>query len=126
MPDPRHDLAPIIELPASQPGPATSTGHGVTIPVPGLLLVCAMLVAGFVRYRRRSAPIRAARRLARSADPRRAADALAALLAARTIEPDAAWRNDLERLRFGRPGPDDAALLARLCQQAEAALKRRH
>lgn len=125
MPDPQHDLAPIVELPASQPAPAAATGHGPAFAASGLLLAIALLAVAIVRYRRRGGPVRAVRRLARTADPRRGADELAALLATHAIEPDATWRDDLERLRFGRPAPDDAVQFARLCRQAEAALKRR-
>ena len=123
MPDPQRDLAPIIELPAAPP-PAAH-GHGALLPMLGLLCLIAILAAGLVWFRRRTAPRRAVRQLARSAEPHRAADALAALVAAREIEPGAGWRQELERLRFGRPGPDDAATLARLCTEAESALGRR-
>lgn len=124
MPDPQRDLAPIIELPAAQP-PTAAHDHGPLLPMLGLLCLIALLAAGVVWFRHRTAPIRTIRKLARATEPRRAADALAALVAASAIEPGASWRQELERLRFGRPGADDAATLARLCTEAESASRRR-
>lgn len=123
MPDPQRDLAPIIALPPAQPAPKAA-GHGPELMLLGLLCAGVLLVAAIAWRRHRSAPIRATRRLARSSDPRAAADVLARLLAAHGIAPEPAWRDDLERLRFGRPGPDEAATLARLCHAAEAVLRR--
>lgn len=126
MADPQRDLAPIIE-PQAAPVPAPHADGGTTPAlVLGVIVVGLALVAGFVRYRRRTAPLRQVRRLARATEPRAGADALAGLIAARSPAGlDPAWFGDLERLRFGRPGPDDTAVFARLCQDAERVLTRR-
>jgi hypothetical protein len=112
MPDPHKDLAEIIEpdvLPAAAP-------TDIALP---LLLACTvvlLLLAVWWLWRRRD-PVRALRRLARSAEIEIAAAALARLMETRLV-PDA-WRQELDRLRFARPAPDAAAKLARLCQEAE-------
>jgi len=125
MPDPQRDLAPIIELPAAKP---SQVAHS-HLPVESGLVAAGLLLVGLSAwwYWRRTTPLRKLRRLARtSASPRVGADALAVLMAARpAVILDPAWHRGLERLRFGRSGPDDAEVLARLCREAAAALRRR-
>lgn len=116
MADPQRDLAPIIEPPAFVvPGAADAPPLGSVAATVALVLVLAL---AYVLWWRPRAPLRALRRLPRSADPVAAGDELAALARRHAIAPDAAWHAELDRLRFG-PSPADAStLLARLCRDA--------
>ena len=119
MADPQRDLAPIIEPPpfvAPNAAAAPAFGLIAAIVVLGLVLV----LAGFLWWRHR-APLRALRALPRSTDPVAAADQLAALVRRHGIAADAAWHAELDRLRFGPPLTDAAAILGRLCGEAASA-----
>ncbi len=115
MPDPQRDLAAIIEPPPPAQAPA---GPDLSMPL-ALGVIAALLRAVVYGYWRRQAPRRALRRLARSADPVLGARELARLLPRLPVQPDPDWLARLEALRFGRPSPDAAAILARLCAEAE-------
>jgi len=117
MPDPHKDLAEIIE-PATQA--AAGSGSDYLLP---LALACVVLVLGLAWFWRRRAPLRALRRLARAAEVQAGADALARLLENRAAP--AAWRRELDRLRFARQEPDAAEMLERLCREAEGFLRAR-
>lgn len=121
MPDPQRDIAPIIE-PAAPPAAPVPPDHtlAIALAVGGLLLALAAY-----RYWRRRAPLRALRRVAKTADPVAGADALAALIASRGISPPAFWQEELELLRFGPPVEDADAMLSQLCQGAESLLRGR-
>ncbi|MDH5709002.1 MAG: hypothetical protein OEY75_07775 [Hylemonella sp.] len=113
-------LAPLIEPPLpALPAPSASVFEGAAL-LPGLALALAvaLLVAGWLW--RRSAAQRALRRIARLADPVQAAEALAALAQAGRWQPDAAWQQALERVRFGAPSAAHAATVARLCAELRA------
>ncbi len=117
MPDPRQDLADIVE-PAFAVAPAQSD-FPAALALGALLLAALLIAAGYWRWRR-TAMRRRLRRLADSADIAAAAAELARL---RPGPADAAWQAELARLRFAPPRADAAATLARLCRQAEAGLK---
>ncbi len=119
MPDPQRDIAPIIE-PAAPPLPpaGADTTLAIALGAGGLLLAIWLY-----RLWRRRAPLRALRRLAQASDPIAGANALAALMASQGIAPPAFWQEELELLRFGPPGEDADAILARLCQGAESMLR---
>lgn len=119
MPDPHKELAGIIE-PSAPPSPAAQADFAL----PLVLAFCAVLLALAAWWlRRRGAPLRDLRRLARSRDIPAAAAALARLTEGRAVSE--AWRRELDRLRFARPAPDAAATLARLCQEVEGPLQAR-
>lgn len=122
MADAHTLLAPLIEPPLpALPAPAASVFEGAAL-LPGLALALAvavaLLVAGWLW--RRSAPQRTLRRIARLADPVQAAEALAALAQAGRWQPDAAWQQALERVRFGAPSAVHAATVTRLCAELRA------
>lgn len=121
MPDPQHDIAPIIE-PAAPPMPPAGPDYTMAV---ALGLGCLLLLAMFLWYWRRRAPLRVLRRISRASDPVAGANALAALVASRHITPPAFWQKELELLRFGPLAEDADAVLARLCQGAESFLKMR-
>jgi hypothetical protein len=119
MPDPHQDLAEIIE-PAAPPTAATQADFALPLALAG---AAVLVLLAFWWFWRRRAPLRALRRLARSPDVPAAAAELARLMEARTAP--AAWRLELECLRFARPAPDAAATLARLCREAEHIVRAR-
>jgi hypothetical protein len=123
MPDPHKDLAEII-APAAPPPAAAPADFALPLALAGAAVLLALIL--WWLWRRR-APLRALRRLARSSahlsDIPAAAAELARLTASRAAP--AAWRRDLEQLRFARPAPDAAATLARLCREAEAFVRAR-
>jgi hypothetical protein len=151
MPDPHKDLADIVEPALNTTPPAEMD---LILPL-GLALAGVLLALAIWWSWRRRAPLRTLRRLATAADPQAGAEALYRLMApilepspglgipplSQKGRPDkssasnhapftedatqTAWRQDLERLRFGPPSPDAAATLARLCREAEAWLKPR-
>lgn len=118
MPDPHQDLAEIIE-PAPPPPAAAQADFALPLALAG---AAVLLLLAFWWLRRRRAPLRALRRLARSpagsSDIPAAAAALARLMESHAAP--AAWRLELERLRFARQEPDADSTLARLCREAEA------
>lgn len=121
MPDPQRDIAPIIEPvvpPALPPGPDYTPA--IAVALGGLLLLAALAW----RWRRR-APLRNLRKLAHAPDPVAAANALAALSGRFRVAPPQDWQDELERLRFGPPVEDAAAVLLRLCGRAEFFLRAR-
>jgi hypothetical protein len=121
MPDPQRDIAPIIEPPAPPVPPA---GPDYVLPVVLGVAALLLLVALIWRWRRR-APLRKLRKLACTADPVAGAHALAALVASEQLAPQALWQEELQRLRFGPPREDQAAILAHLCRGAESMLRTR-
>jgi hypothetical protein len=124
MADPQREIAPIIE-PAA---PSVPAGAG-DVPAVGIIaavIVLLLVLAAVALWRwRQQAPLRALRKLPAIASPVAAADALAAIIRRANITLDAHWQADLARLRFGPPFADAPAVLARLCRDAEAALKPR-
>lgn len=118
MPDPHKDLADIIE-PQIAVLAATSSDWQIVAAAVSAGLVIA---AGFYWYWRRNAPLRSLRRLRILSDPQQAADALADMLPHFKPQPEAAWLDQLQRLRFGPPQTDSRAILDALCQQVEALL----
>ncbi len=116
MPDPRQDLADIVE-PALAAAPA-QPDFPAALALGALLLAALLIAAGYWRWRRTETR-RRLRQLAESADIPAAAAELARL---RLRPADDAWQAELDRLRFALPRPDAAATLARLCRQAEAGL----
>lgn len=121
MPDPQHDIAPIIE-PLAPPLPPA--GPDYMLPATAVLCGLLLLVALAWHWRRR-APLRALRRIAQLPDPIAGADELAALVARQGLKPPRAWVEELEMLRFGPPAEYAGNVLARLCQGAEIFLKAR-
>ena len=117
MPDPHKDLAEIIE-PSAPPAAAARVDYA-----PLFLLAVAVVLLVLIAWRfwRRRAPLRALRRLALATDAQAGAAELARLMAGRVAPKP--WRLQLERLRFARPAPDAAAVLARLCREAEGFLR---
>lgn len=118
MPDPHKDLAPLIE---PLPPPIAEAGGAMAWVTAGAVVLPALLIAlALAWWWRRNTSLRTLRRLARSDDPVAAAGELERLMDRHALQADPAWRLELERLRFARPGPEAAATLARLCREAEA------
>jgi hypothetical protein len=121
MPDPQKDLAPIIQ-PAA---PHVQAEHnGSAIPIVAMLLALTLLVWGLWLWRR-AAPRRTLRRLRTVGNTTEAVRRLAAWARAQSRPLPDAWQQQLERLRFDRPGEGDKVKLDRLLLEAEAWLRRR-
>ncbi|TCS73094.1 hypothetical protein EDC61_103217 [Sulfuritortus calidifontis] len=118
MPDPIADLADIVEpaIPV-----AAATGGDWPVVAAGVASGLALLLGLYWHWRRR-APRRALQRLRIRTDPQRAAGELAALLPQFKRAPEAQWREELQRLRFGPPQDDAQAVFERLCREAETML----
>ena len=120
MADPLTLLAPPVgpEAPAvlALPSPAVSTG--LVWIVAALLTGLVLLAMGtLVWWRRRwSRDLRIVRS---AATPIAAAEQLARAARRRGVQATAEWWRSLDRLRFGRPSPDQAPQLERLLADAE-------
>lgn len=121
MADPRQLLAPLIEppLPLASPVPVlpSATVWPVLFVAGAVLLAALAMVAAWLLWRR-GAPRRAVRRMARMDNPVQAAHALAALARERGLPATGAWRDALDRVRFGAPEAGHAKTMARLCAEA--------
>jgi hypothetical protein len=121
MADPRQLLAPLIEppLPLASPVPVlpSATAWPAVFVVGAVLLAALAMVAAWLLWRR-GAPRRAVRRIARMDNPVQAAHALAALVREQGLPATGAWREALDRVRFGAPEAGHTKTMARLCTEA--------
>jgi hypothetical protein len=118
MADPQQLLAPLIEPPLPLvPVLPSATVWPVFLVVGAVLLAALAMVAAWLLWRR-GAPRRAVRRMARMDNPVQAAHALAALARERGLPATGAWRDALDRVRFGAPEAGHAKTMARLCAEA--------
>jgi hypothetical protein len=111
---PLAGLAPLIE-PAPPAAPAATTLPPLGAAGLGLALVAAIALGMW----QRQTPRRMLRRVEQSIDPAAGAELLADWARRHAPHAGSAWRQALERLRFGPPRPDAATELIRLCQEAE-------
>lgn len=154
MPDPHKDLADIVE-PALDIAPPAEIGLALPLVLVLAGILLALAIWRFRRRGAPLRALRRLAEMDETADPQAGGEALGRLMepilspsprhgipplsqrgksdisSGSSIAPLAedpalaAWRQNLERLRFGPPAPDAAATLARLCREAEAWLKSR-
>lgn len=123
MADPHQLLSPLVE-PSLPPVPVlASVSAWSAAPVMGTVLLLAALAMVSWLLWRRNAIRRTLRRIARTDNPAQAAHALAALMRQRGLTPPLAWRDALDRIRFGPPAAEHAQTMAHLCGEARVLLK---
>ncbi len=99
----------------------SATVWPVLFVVGAVLLAALTMVVAWLLWRR-SAPRRALRRMARMDNPVQAAHQLASLVRERGLPATNAWRDALDRVRFGSPAAEHAETMARLCAETRALL----
>ena len=124
MADPHVILAPIVEPPLP-PVPAAPPAPVAALPLLLALLALTLVVAAAFWWWRRGEAARSLHRIARNADVQQGAQRLARWQAMHWPAAPQAWRQVLDRLRFGPSDDAAAATLQELCAAAGHAWRQR-